>query len=158
MCGLHGYFGCCYSKTGQHSHPFFFGFRGYFFSFRKKKCCCSIHGSAPCSADASPYVSGFLRAITVFPRMRLKLMFFWSKWNSWACITHMAVHGSAEMLWLWFDDLGDHAEACAVRMAERGCLPVSSFFFFSLNMFSSIFLLYSFHFLIWSLQGGGKKL
>lgn len=57
-------------------------------------------------------------------------MFFWSKWNIWACITHIGVHGSAEMLWLWFDDLGDHSEACAVRMAERGCLPVSSFCFF----------------------------
>lgn len=31
------------------------------------------------------------------------------------------------------------------------------FFFFPLNMFSSIFLLYSFHFLIWSLQGGGEE-
>lgn len=55
------------------------------------------------------------------------------------------------------DDLVDHSEVCAVHMAER--LSASFFlFFFSLNMFSSIFLLYSFQFLIWSLQGGGKKL
>lgn len=59
-------------------------------------------------------------------------------------------------LWLGFDDLVDHFEVFAVHMEERGCLPVSFFFFFFfLNMFSSIFLLYSFHFLIGTFRVGG---
>lgn len=69
----------------------------------------------------------------------------------------MAVHGSAEMLWLWFDDLGDHAEACAVRMAERGCLPVSSFFFFFFKYVFKYFSSVLFSFSYMELAGWGEE-
>lgn len=63
--------------------------------------------------------------------------------------------GSAETLCLWFDDLVDRFEVFIVHMEERGCLPVSFFFF--KNKFSSICPLYSFHFLVWNLRGVGGE-
>lgn len=54
-------------------------------------------------------------------------MFSWSRWKSWACAMQIWVDGSAETVWLWFDDLVDRFEVIAVHMEKRGCLPV--FFF-----------------------------
>lgn len=125
-----------------------FFFKGFFFAFRKK-CCCSIHGSSPCPADASPCMSGFLSTIRL--SQDKTHMFFWSQWKSWARIMQSWVDGSAKIVWLQFDDLFDCFEVFTVHMEERGCLPVSLLFFFFKNVFKCF--LYSFHFLIQNLQG-----